>query len=419
MFIQFGEFSLKHLLLLIFPIFLKIRYLLIPIEDTSNKQIFKCFNDYLSLTLCGLIHLISKFLSKSDKTKKESKTNMELKNTSNINELYNFNKNSNYNKINAPLSIQFINTEQIKNLKTIKEQRIKRFLYIVLIAFLQLTASIIKIIFADNTNRILTQNMSILLESIFFVIFSMLFLNFSLYMHQYYSLGILFICLLIFLIQFMIYKNNELTILSVFQSFIYIFVYEKLYCLSDIIGKKYLDTYMDGVYIFLFKIGIFGLIPLLVYDTLAYCFNVDIKYHGILQTLFSDLEVWVFLVNLFCYILFEISLWLTIYYFSPCHFIILQTLGEFFEKILSLFVHINDYEKEQKITFMILYPILIFAILVFNEIIILNFCGLNYNTKIYIMKREKIIDNVSSNTSSNSYIDDSNSNSSKYSVNEE
>ena len=43
--------------------------------------------------------------------------------------------------------------------------------------------------------------------------------------------------------------------------------------------------------------------------------------------------------------------------------------------------------KFRIITFYILYPILIFDVLVFNEIIILNFLGLNKYTKKYIMKR--------------------------------
>ena len=31
-----------------------------------------------------------------------------------------------------------------------------------------------------------------------------------------------------------------------------------------------------------------------------------------------------------------------------------------------------------------------YLLFIFNEIIILNFCGLNYNTKIEIMKREQL-----------------------------
>ena len=95
-------------------------------------------------------------------------------------------------------------------------------------------------------------------------------------------------------------------------------------------------------------------------------------------------------------ILYEIGIWLTIYYFSPCHYIVFEMISDFIEVLLTIFVK-NDQNKgfdesynfEQKITFYILYPILIFIVLVFNEIIILNFWGLSYNTKAKIREREK------------------------------
>ena len=91
------------------------------------------------------------------------------------------------------------------------------------------------------------------------------------------------------------------------------------------------------------------------------------------------------LLYLFFSCLFELGLWLTIYYFTLCHYIIFETLANIIDIIFSD----KDYSKGQIISSIILYPILFFSILVFNEIIILNFCGLNYNTKREIMEREK------------------------------
>ena len=67
MFIQLGKFSPKHLLLLLFPLFLKLRHFILPIDET--KRIFECFNDFLGLTLCGIIHLISKLFTRTKKNK--------------------------------------------------------------------------------------------------------------------------------------------------------------------------------------------------------------------------------------------------------------------------------------------------------------------------------------------------------------
>ena len=51
----------------------------------------------------------------------------------------------------------------------------------------------------------------------------------------------------------------------------------------------------------------------------------------------GKIKIWYHLLNLFSFLLLRIGLWLTIYYFSPCHFIILETLGDFFE-IISLII---------------------------------------------------------------------------------
>ena len=148
---------------------------------------------------------------------------------------------------------------------------------------------------------------------------------------------------------------------------------------------------MDDFYLFLFKIGIINTIPLLIYDIIAYCYELDDEYHGIIKTILGS-KLWVFPLTLLSYILSEIGLWLTIYYFSPCHFIILGTLEDFLELFFSFLDKnsklYNIHIKYQIITFCVLYPIVFFSLLVFNEIIILKFCELNRNTKIYIMKRE-------------------------------
>ena len=91
----------------------------------------------------------------------------------------------------------------------------------------------------------------------------------------------------------------------------------------------------------------------------------------------------------------EIGLWLTIYFYNPCYYFIFETIADFLEIVLSKYDKTSiKYSTEQLITFYILYPIILFSICVFNEIIILNFWGLSYNTKIKIIERErKDVDN--------------------------
>jgi hypothetical protein len=230
------------------------------------------------------------------------------------------------------------------------------------------------------------------MQILFLTVFSIIFLSLSLYLHQYFSIILIILCTSIFLIESIIY-SKEIHFINILISFLYSFSYEMLYCLSDVLGKKYLNLYLDGVYLFLFKIGITCLIPLLIYDIIAYFFEFG-NYHGIIKTFISGIPFWLLLFNIMFCIIFELFIWLIIYYFSPCHFIILEALEDFLDIIFSFFVKDDDininFNKEKNISFCILYPVLIFAVLVFNEIIILNFCKLNYNTKLYISNREKI-----------------------------
>ena len=392
MIIQLGLFDYKYLFLLLFPIFRKIRNFIGPIMENKNPY-YKSFNEFLSLACCGFIHLIIKCLIKPEnKNQTIELQKSELLDSTNTVE--HISKSNDNNSIYVEIYKKLIEEDKEK----IKLQNKNNILFILLISIFQLIASLTKNIFRQYLKSHLLYNLPILLDSIFLIIFSMIFLGFSLYNHQYLSLAIILICIIIFFIESLIYEIN-LTVIDFFQCFIYVFFFKKLYCLSDVLGKKYLNTYMDDIYLFLFKIGIIGLIPLLIYDIIAKFCEFDIKYHGIIKTIFENLEIWAFLVNLFFYLLYEIGLWLTIYYFSPCHFIILGTLGDFLELIASFFDEndkaYNIGTKDQLITFCVLYPIIFFALLVFNEIIILNFCGLNKNTKIYIMKRELVDDKKS------------------------
>jgi len=392
MIIQLGLFDYKYLFLLLFPVFGKIINFIGPIIENKNPY-YKSFNEFLSLTCCGFIHLIIKCTIKPE----NKNQTIELQKSGQLNSI---NSSKDISELNGrkPSLVEIYKKLIEEDKEKIKIQNKNNILYILLISILQMIATLFKNIFKESINSRLINNLPILMESIFIIIFSMIFLGFSLYIHQYISLAIILICIIIFYIESMVYETN-LTVINIFQSFIYTFFYEKIYCLSDVLGKKYLNKYMDDFYLFLFKIGIITTIPLLIYDIIAFFCKLDIKYHGIIQTIFVDSELWVFPSTLLTYILSEIGLWLTIYYFSPCHLIILGTLEDFLELIFS-FLYINNKlynigRKEIIITFYALYPIVFFSILVFNEIIILNLCGLNENTTKYIMKRELIDDKKS------------------------
>jgi hypothetical protein len=244
------------------------------------------------------------------------------------------------------------------------------------------------------------QTVSVFFDIIFIIILSKIILHYSFFIHQKISIGIIFTCLIIFFIISLIYSKNIKEVSDVFKNVLYFFLSQLFYSFNDVLSKKFLDLYIEDIYLFLFKKGICGLIPLLLYDIIALtcCKGEERPIHGIFfyfkQLASKSNNFLSFFADLFFGFIWELSLWLTIYYFSPCHFIILDVLGEFSDTMISIIFRDKsrikeEYQIEQDITFFTLYPIIIFFVFVFNEIIILDFCGLSYNTRLFIEKREE------------------------------
>ena len=376
MLIQFGILKIKLIIPIIFPFFLKLRRI-VRTKNKINSYVFRGFNDFLSLTIFGIFYLIVKFRTKATKDIIEKQTIKKQQELSSVNEING----------NKQIFINSIAQIENDNLKKQKKQEKKQFLFILLISGLQLITVVIKSVWRIKLNDVLRLNSQALIQIIFLITFSVCILGFSIYSHQIFSIIIILICLLIFFFESIIYHKVGFT--DIILGILYYISIQAFYCLSDVLGKKYLNTYLDNLYLFLFKIGIIGLIPLIIFGFLTLIVDVNEKYH--LFQFFSKIDFWIFLLDLFFSCLFELGLWLTIYYFSPCHYIIYESIANFLEIILAKVNGIEGiFSRGEIITFYILYPVFILGTIVFNEIIILNFWGLNYNTKKEIMKRETI-----------------------------
>ena len=405
MLISLGILNKKLLIPFVFPIFIKVRRF---IRDEEYKIIenpfFKIFNTFLSFTICGFIYLIVLYKLKKEK---ESKNENDKKNdeTRTLSNSFLMIKNSSgYEKESINLSIK---EEDIENNPIQEEQEEykkiefrKKLFFILLITLFQLIPLSIKDIWRKHSdlNMDYRQTIAVFFELLFLLIFSILFLNFQIYFHQIFSLSIIFLCLLIFLFGTIFFNHDNIK--YVFKHICFFASCQIFFCLDNVLGKKYLNIYFDNIYLFLFKIGILGLIPILFYDIIVEIFFNDSNgnYHGIIiyfRELFKiPKKIHLFLLDLIFGTIYEVSLWLTIYYFSPLHFIILEVLGEFIETSFNIikpeWQNKDEYPNKEIIIYYTLYPIVIFCVLVFNEIIILNFCGLNYNTRKGIMIRQKI-----------------------------
>ena len=383
--IQFGILNIYLLIIVLFPLSKHFFNLLIKLRNRDNLPtniIYEIFIKYLSMILAGNIYLITKLLSRTQNDKNLKQKINDLKSLSNEVE-------------NDPnISINIYQSIELQNLKQKKNQSIYQFLFMILIAYTHLAGILVNCIFKNeisfferekNLPTQLLLNLVILFIFLLIAVFSNIFLGFHLYKHQYCSLIIILLCLIIFIIE----SYESATIKDCFTDFIFVFIYEIFYSLSDVLGKKYLDKYLDGVYLFLFKFGMVISIPYLIYDLIAYLSKANDKYHGLIRGCFKEFPFIDSLLDLGFNFLNNLGIWLTIFYFSPLHVIIYMILDNFFGIIFMTFSNKAAYKNYQKITFYILYPILIFFLLVFNEIFIFNFWNLNYNTKYYMKKREE------------------------------
>ena len=103
-------------------------------------------------------------------------------------------------------------------------------------------------------------------------------------------------------------------------------------------------------------------------------------------------NIFLFLADILTQFGMNLGLWITVYYFTPLHTIIA-------ENIMEIGYYIIDFNKNEilwkdnnvnlnRYLYPFIHIINLICSLVFNEIIILNFCGLDYYTKKRIRERE-------------------------------
>ena len=216
--------------------------------------------------------------------------------------------------------------------------------------------------------------------------------------HQYFSSSIILIIAAdISILSYFIEdkKNNEDFLLKLAL----LAIPEIIYCFMYIFGYIYLIKTQGNVYRLIFFNGIFALIFSVLLQYIITFFNCNDsmknlfvenfefcngkKYKTIIENLKSFKDFGGYLTFILTIInFFEIiCIWLLIYNFSVNHFAAIYTIPSFFVFIFQE----NDFNY--RIYYIIGCLIIILMALIYNEIIILNFCGLNRNTKNEITKR--------------------------------
>ena len=370
MLIEF-TFEPKLLYILIFPLFREIEKIFEKLFYIRINKLFNLFRIFLSNEFAFIFLLIFKFMNKS--TKKENIIDENEKN-------------------DEPNSAILVDIE-INSAK--KKNKIKSILFLFLLSALIFGSYIFNYFTRKENIRQCRNSIGLIYEILILYILSLLILKEKYYKHHYISIAPICVSLIVLFIKYLKqFDNPEYSIYNVFW---YYLVYYVLYCSFDVLLKKYFLVYFYSIYFVLLIIGAFVCIPLLIYDIVAYFVNKDAS--GIIIALIDNINSFtrflLFLVDLIFTFITNLGLFWTIYYFTPFHLIICEFISElifYYIQLIQFKVYGNAnfqflYETNNIIIFSVIFFINILCSFIFNEIIILKFCKLEYYTKKYIKDR--------------------------------
>ena len=144
----------------------------------------------------------------------------------------------------------------------------------------------------------------------------------------------------------------------------------------------------------MFTVGIIMSLTLIISSTIKYLITGESQiFNSFNNYIYCTKNIFMFLLDIFLQFIYNLGLWITTYYFTPCHTIIS-------ENIMEIMYYIYDYKGNEAYwidnkfywNFWLMPVILVINFicsLIFNEIIILKFCKLDYYTKIRIQERER------------------------------
>lgn len=390
MLIEFGQVKLQLLILLIYPIGILIAKK-IAIDFIANP-IYYLFLFFLShfLALIPLIYIkIRKRCSKKKKKLQED-----------------FNISSNKN---GSTYIDKADKEGMQNqLEILKgkmdgDRKRNKILIFFLIGFLYFSTYYFFYVINYIETADFYGNVSIATEVIYFSLFNWVVLGNRLYSHHLFSMILItisIISLYILLTINYIIDNNDWDAWNdfIFPTLLSIIVY-CLYCYCLIKAKYYMEIYFISAYKLIFYLGLFCLGLLLITEPILYyipCSNknpICDSENGHLLGFFHSLKIlekkdifYSLALSIF-HFLTALGLWLTVKELSPCHFITSDSIIPF--ELNILFDFYNTKKKLiDNILFYVFSVITIFGCFIYNEILIVNICHLEFNTRKEILKRQ-------------------------------
>ena len=386
MFIEF-TFNPKLLFIIIFPIFKESEKFISKLFITKGKDhnLFKIFRLFLSNELSFIFLLIFKCMNKSHEK-------VIVRNEHEINDDHE--KSFEQEKLDEKSAIVLVDIE----IKTVKlKNKIKSIIFLFLLSIEFVGAYLFNYYVRQPILRLCRNSIGIIFEVIIFYLLSYFILKERYHKHHYLSIAIICLSLIALFIIYSIQLNDD----SIYNAFWYYLVYYSLYGFFDVVLKKYFLVYFYSIYFVLLILGASACIPMLIYDIIAFFINKKIS--GILIGFADNVNnvknFFLFIVDLIFLFTSNLGIFWTVYYYTPFHLIIC----EFFSELIGYYIQYIQFKQGEIIDgsdflfkeiniiiFSIIFFINLICSLIFNEIIILKFCTLEYDTKKYINERAQL-----------------------------
>ena len=390
MWIEFGVIDYKILIPLIYPFFYQIRSIL---HENDEKALFGFFTNFCGYLLSGIILLIIKCRMRRIKSEDIEKTGIVLT------DILSGKNNETELTTDDDRPIKFVKTFVItENQISINKKKLDKinlrnqYLFISLLVCIYLIPMFLDSYTAlDNElNFGTSSSFSLFFCIIFYIGLSRLIIGEKINSHQIFSSIIIIVSIIIVVILFLIKDNISKMI---FLNIILIIVVTFFYSLFNTLEKKYFRMYMGSPYHLMFMMGAMALTLILLYEIFTVIiFGFNCSFNGVFYQFYKNCEkheylyILLFIADIITAFIWLAGIQLTVYFFTPCHFIISESISQ----IISTFLNntIADFSIGEKVITYILFIIIIFATLIYNEVVIINFFSLNKNTKKYINLRQ-------------------------------
>ena len=377
-YIIFSELNRNHFLFLSYFIISVIKDI-IKIYIKTTKDLVESFHQFYINTLSDFLSIIP-FIIIKVRSKGISKTKLKKDN---------INEDNKKILLDPPNIIQnkYLN-DNIKNKKKRTKRIIKLTILVSIFDFLSLNLNVTYNIIVKNSSFVFKSERMhsyILYNILSKYVLSIIILRLKIYKHHYLSLVLNCIFLAILVIF-------DIFFLRAFLYMLMKIVVAILFSFEDVYAKVLLSIDSVSPYSYLLYRGILVNFLSLLYS-IVFIFvklpdefeNKSIVFTRFWKLYQDKLNIFLYVLLLFVKYLLNLNIFLIIDKFSPIHFAIASIMANIGSLLISII-----YKKIHRIDFFFIlavYLLLILSALVYNEFIILNFCGFQTNTQLFLQKK--------------------------------